>query len=67
MPAISKSSIVTADSELKQAATVPRLAAKILRERNYFLKIISIKTEEMRKLTLPQTVRRKIECDRTRL
>lgn len=29
-PAIRRSSIVTADSELKHAATVPKLAAKIL-------------------------------------
>jgi hypothetical protein len=32
-PAISRSSIVTADRELKHAATVPRLAAKILQKR----------------------------------
>ena len=37
-PAMSRSSIVTAERELKHAATVPRLAAKILRN-----KIISLK------------------------
>lgn len=30
MPAISRSSIVTVDNELRHAATVPKLAAKIL-------------------------------------
>lgn len=41
IPEISKSSIVTADNELRQAATVPKLAAKILQNKKYCFEFIT--------------------------
>lgn len=53
-PEIRRSSIVTADRELKHAATVPRLAAKILFGMNNFILLISFSIQAIKFHALPR-------------